>query len=145
MTTLTELLARVEAATGPDRELDRLLAKQFGWHRVEPRNTTSKKGGWIAPEDFMGLNSDGSPRLDSLHGTTIWSDVPRLTASLDAALALADRVLPGWDIELSRLGGAWRCGLGDPLCGWEWESASAPLATLGALIRALIATNQEAG
>lgn len=95
---LAELIERVERAMGPDREIDRLIARLVGWHRVEPRFSRSRKGGWIAPEDFMGVESSGAPRLDSLHGTTIWPDVPAYTASIDAALVLLERVLPGWTV-----------------------------------------------
>ena len=65
MSELAELLERVKAATGPDRELDwDIQQSQFG----------------IEQTDF--------------HGT------PRYTASIDAALALAERLLPGrsWKI-----------------------------------------------
>ncbi len=103
MSSLADLIARVEAATRPDREADRQLARMIGWHRVEPRFTRNRKGGWIKPEDFICLESDGSPRLDSIHGTDIWPDVPCFTASLDAALGLAERVLPGALYELKAL------------------------------------------
>lgn len=96
MTAHSELVARLEGACEGSRELDGLIARCFGWHRVEPRHARNKAGGWIAPEDFLGVNSDGSPRLDSLRGTDIHRDPPRLSQSLDAALALAERVLPGW-------------------------------------------------
>lgn len=89
------LITSLEQAGEGSRELDGLLARHFGWHRVEPRFARNKAGGWIAPEDFLGVNSDGSPRLDGLHGTDIHRDPPRLSQSLDAALALAERVLPG--------------------------------------------------
>lgn len=89
---LSALIARLEAAEVGSRELDGAVARLFGWHRVEPRFSRNKHGGWIAPEDFIGLYSDGSPKLDGLHGTTIHRNPPRLTQSLDAALALAERV-----------------------------------------------------
>lgn len=100
---MTDLLARLEVAEAGSRELDCLIARHFGWHRVEPRHARNKAGGWIAPEDFLGVNSDGSPRLDSLHGTDIHRDPPRLSQSLDAALALAERVLPGWHCHIGNL------------------------------------------
>ena len=117
------LIERLEAATVGSRELDGVLARHFGWHRVEPRHTRSKGGGWIAPEDFMGVNSDGSPRLDGLHGTEIHRDPPRLSQSLDAALALAERVLPGWvwEIRLDADGGSVQ---GAPV--WWFEGLAAP-------------------
>ena len=84
----TELLAALEAATGPSRELDRRIAKEIGWFRVEPRFTVNKKGGWIHPRDFCGTDGDGRPLLDSLHGTDIWPDVPAFSSSIDAALSV---------------------------------------------------------
>ena len=97
----TPLITRLEEAAEGSRELDGMLARHFGWHRVEPRFARNKGGGWIAPEDFFGVNSDGSPRLDGLHGTDIHRDPPRLSQSLDAAYALAERVLPGgWTVEI---------------------------------------------
>jgi len=99
----TEIVARLEAASVGSREIDGLLARHFCWHRVEPRHMRGSAGGWIAPEDFIGLNGDGSPKLDGLHGTSIYRDPPRLTQSIDAALALADRVLPGGYWRVHRL------------------------------------------
>ncbi len=92
MTTHTELLAlaeRVEAATGADRTgLRNAVALAIGWHRVEPRFTKSKNGAWIKPSDFLGVRSDGSPVLDSLHGTDMHRDPPNYLESLDAAVSL---------------------------------------------------------
>ena len=70
-----ELLARVEAAAGPDRELDSSIALLCGWtHEVNHA------------EDYeCWRNPDGKACY-----------LPRYTASIDAALALVERVLPGW-------------------------------------------------
>lgn len=76
---LSDLIARVEAATGPDREIDvailRALPIEGGWFSVWPDHLT-----W-----------------DSLDAGKF---APPLTASLDAALGLAERVLPGvmWQV-----------------------------------------------
>jgi len=83
-----ELIARLERAQAGSRELDCLIAREAGWHRVEPRfKAAGKHGGWIAPQDFMGTHSSGEPILDSLHGTTIHRDPPAFTTSIDAALS----------------------------------------------------------
>lgn len=88
--TLRTLAVRAEAGeTG--RAFDRDIAKAIGWHRVEPRFSKSKKGGWIRPEDFRGTMSSGAPILDSLYGTDIWPDVPAFSTSLD----VVDKELPG--------------------------------------------------
>lgn len=84
---LLKLAERIEASP-PSRELNRAVAKQWGWHRVEPRFASNKHGAWIAPGDFLGVESSGRPRLDSLHGTEMHRDVPDFTTSLDAAKTL---------------------------------------------------------
>lgn len=74
---LQPLLARVEAASGPDRELDKAL-----WYKLIFDPALDKKN-----DSYLKLI--GSPQ-------------PLFTASLDAALALAERVLPG---------AGWLCGV----------------------------------
>lgn len=133
MPTLADLLERVEKASGPDRGLDEALANAFGWDFQ-----TKSEGGrvwteWKRPEGF---------RLPL--GTL--ADPPFFTASIDAALALVERVLPGanclgvektphgWDGYVSR----------NYVADGHWlheghDRASAPLALLAALLRALIA------
>ena len=70
--TLTELLARVEAAVGPDRELDLAIGIEFG------------------EADHSGP-AYHRPFKD-------WAR--HYTASIDAALALVEKMLPGWNIKL---------------------------------------------
>ncbi|WP_313008433.1 hypothetical protein [Brevundimonas vesicularis] len=98
--TITSLIEKLEGAGSGSAALDREIARLFGWHRVEPRHASNKHGGWIAPEDFIGTYSDGSPKLDGLRGTTIHRDPYRFTTSLDAALGLTERVLTlgAWDV-----------------------------------------------
>lgn len=71
---LAGLLARVEAATGTDRELDEAL---YEWSGAKPPSLTVGGGPyWKSPDD--------GPQHPSIL-------VPRLTASLDASLALCER------------------------------------------------------
>lgn len=141
---LPKLLERVKKATGPDRQIDRAIMRTIGgWHRVEPRFTHGKHGGWIAPADFIGTLSDGSPILDSLHGTSIHREVPEVSASLDAALALVEEKLPGCGVCFWRHpGSAWagEIELSDETVITNKHGRPTPaLAVLSALIRALIA------
>jgi hypothetical protein len=72
---LSDLLARVEAATGPDRELDGAIHNAlFGTNYV--RSTGSVTGFMTSPTD------NGNPPVE------------RYTASIDAALALALKIAP---------------------------------------------------
>lgn len=90
-----ELLAladRVQAASGADKALLREVALAVGWHRYSPSEIGASKPGWIAPKDFCGeyVGKDGrrSPKLDSLHGTSIWRQPRDYLTSLDAAMSL---------------------------------------------------------
>lgn len=87
MTDLSELIRRVEAATGPDREIDVAI-----WQAAtgEPPHY----------EDHLGEG----PFVQ--YGDSVWwVELPALTTSLDAALSLVERRLPGrnWLIGRGRL------------------------------------------
>lgn len=75
MSALLELAARVEAATGPSRELDEAIALALGWAPVpNPTHAGGAVGRWTKP-DGSSTGHEGPP---------YWS------ASLDAAMRLAD-------------------------------------------------------
>lgn len=141
MTTLQDLLERVEKAEGPDREIDVAL-----WLHTTPGAT--RRGTHVKH-----AHSDAEWDVDETRDATGYLVVvPAYTASLDAALALVERKLPGWTWRLdspdsasepafARLSGPeWRSGAG-------WAKTPA-LALLAALLRALIAqgeAEQKAG
>jgi hypothetical protein len=89
--------------------------------------------------------------LDGLHGTDIHRDPPRLSQSLDAALALAERVLPGWTWELTIDGGGvaqgapemWGEGYAASDCGGV--GVAAPTPALALCIAILKATHKAEG
>jgi hypothetical protein len=84
MTQHAELIARLEAAEGVTHSLE----VEFVTHLYE--NQEAFKGlVSYAPE--LWLERNGSP-----------------LASLDAALALAERARPEWNISVFRVGGVWR-------------------------------------
>lgn len=100
---LTSLIERVEGGVGPDMALARaVMTTVGGWHRITPTHARNRNGAYIAPEDWLGRTSGGSPILDSMHGTTMHRDVPDVVTSLDAVLALIEAKLPGWfgDVDL---------------------------------------------
>ena len=92
MSALLELAERCEDATGPDRGLNREVALVVGWHRYTPSEMGRSSPGWISPEDFIGeyVAKDGrrSPKLDSLHGTSISREPHNYLGSIDAAMSL---------------------------------------------------------
>lgn len=120
---LADLKVRVDAATGPDRELDIQIVG------------TIREGAPLSEDRLGGLRTGFEPY------DAVW---PHVTSSLDAALALVERVLPGW---------GWHCS--SPRRGLAFEGvlidfapihtvrtgygATAPLALLSALLSALIA------
>jgi len=74
---LSELLARVEKATKREREVDAAIALAFGWrHVMEPY-------------------SGGDPIPCWYDHNNIEQFLPYFTSSLEAAVALVERVLPG--------------------------------------------------
>lgn len=88
----TELLSRLAVASEGSRELDRDLAKLID------RAEWEKCANWASQP--CGAQPETIDR-DALR----W--LPAYTASLDAALALAERVLPGWFISLERYSDGW--------------------------------------
>ena len=117
---LRELLERCEAATGPDRELDLHISRSLG---------------------LLG-HAAGLPDEAFLAAWLPACRFGRYTASLDASIALVERMLPGWDwlVSLSELGGREFCAVVEHWDGDEYVShrPTAPLAILSALLRALI-------
>ena len=117
MRDLSDLISRVRSATGPDRELDAeimfdLFATPVG------RKYDGGPTGYLWPEDnpswSFGIRFPGKDRTwfkdvrKRIDGETLVIDrdganvlmnalrIPKLTASLEAAVALCERVLPGW-------------------------------------------------
>lgn len=149
MPDLSALIERLEKASGPDREIDREL--MFLTHKQVRRH--------------IGGECDCCP--DGKHLDLVWVDLAtdkwvttakygfqltkygfQLTASIDAALAFVERVLPGWRVSIDSdqdRGPMWRaavkpCGshyTAKPT-GWIYAmQATAPLAILIASLKAL--------
>jgi hypothetical protein len=138
MTTLKELAAMLDAATGPSRELDADLAEVVGL-RIEREHYTRYTQEW-APYiyDWMGCNKH---------------PLPRFTSSIDAALALVERLLPG---AITVHAQQWKHPTYERPESWTWElsiyprgrttatySPTAPLAILRALVAALISQEKN--
>lgn len=83
---LQSLLERVEKAAGPDREID--AAAFQGFDPDFPEGALQMHAGFIDPANFA-------------TGPYTSVKAPRYTASIDAALALVERVLPGslWHVN----------------------------------------------
>ena len=141
MSGLTELLARCEAATGPDREIDLELGKALlDWHLYEHK----------AYQDY---DTDWAEwRWPDNKQVFVFGAVTAFTASIDAALALVERKLPGaWYVMAKG-----RMSAKEPLFGCELlfnhdeqlsiaDGPTQSLAILAALLRALIARTPATG
>lgn len=96
MTDLTPIIARAQALTEPSREVDALIAVALKWELPAPMGECSAslripmKWDHCEPGTYWLVQRSGSSLRTA----------PAFTASTDAALALAERVLPGWTIQL---------------------------------------------
>lgn len=129
MTTLSALLDRVSEARGGDREIDHLVHDAL----VEPIGNR-----------IYNTKANG--------GQFICADVtaPEYTASIDAALALVEKKLPGWAWKLDRAFGEPPYIVAvvasrpiDVTAAHAGEAPTAPLAILSALLRALISQSES--
>lgn len=138
MTETEKLIERLEAATGPDRELDGLM---YGWESgLSPNGGSFMLGGGFQFRHPTKVHPSGPAAL-----YVPGDSVPAYTASLDAALALVERVRPGW----------WWCSRSDDTEGayanlgpartnpnaggpcWRAYAPTAPIALCLALLRTL--------
>lgn len=90
MEKLKELEQRLVAATGADRELDLLIGKAFDG--VDPRAVIVTAGNYTGAIGYTDRDQWAVVNLKSY------------TASLDAAVALCERLLPGWHWSVSDRG-----------------------------------------
>lgn len=163
---LEALLERVENASGPDREIDAEIARAFGFDMW-----SVCLGDWLYGKpwrehmrpDERGADTDeqlDAPfrwfvRIDQA-GLLVGEDLPAYTASVDAALELAEGVLPGCWIEISGprksiniprpVPNFWKCSLDDfskNECSHVGWAATLPLSLCAAIIRAALAGDAQ--
>ena len=154
---LTALLERVEAAEEGSRELDARI-----WQVMSPDQKVLFDGGDVRtrrPAEYGRLADFPLEGFGDWDGIAGHIGAPNLTASIDAALALVERVLPGLGIVVCRIAG--KPGLMQireafvfDECvdleiepdGW-WRIRPAALAIVECLIRALhaLASRDAAG
>jgi hypothetical protein len=140
MADLAELLERVRAATGPDEMLaaDICVHLQYGGGGSEGASNVRTDPDWEGELLFeIGTEDCVNP-------------IPKLTASIDAALGLVERVLPGcsWRIQRNLDGRDWaelyrRKGEFFDVWSEGGFQATPALAILAALLSALIAQKAE--
>ncbi|TAA49054.1 hypothetical protein [Shinella sp. JR1-6] len=136
MTDLSSLISRVEKATGPDRELDAMV-----WLEMTPGATRKFTKVKSETDLWPPYTIDETRAAD---GRLII--VPAYTSSIDAAVALAERVLPGVELEITNLYGVARVTLHHETGQFYGSSAinSLPMALVLATLRALQSKGPEA-
>ena len=133
---LAALVERVEALTGPDREVDAAV----WWHLVGCHEETS-------PRWRPALAADTAKALDSFVGPSVWREsgkmVPRYSASVDTVLSLVERKFPRSQHGIMREeDGSWLAGVipaGEP----DRKGFTAPTPALALLLALLKALTQE--
>jgi hypothetical protein len=136
---IADLLARAEAATGPNFELEHTIFEALSLPTIREWNGAPVTS-WFRDDGYYGFNTeDGYRHLRCIKA-------PAVTASLDAALALVERVLPeayrdlgeGYDTKAQRR--YWIATFTYHVPGrgsHSAEAATPALALIAALLRAL--------
>jgi hypothetical protein len=136
---LNDLLSRVEAATGPDRELDAAICEALFGVTVDRKGNPAGWGVWavVSHADPEGgdISAEAFDRLSFY------------TASIDAALVLVKRVLPEHGPISLIIAGSAECMIdANDACAPALGKAfgkTPPLAILAALLKAIQAQASE--
>jgi hypothetical protein len=149
MIRLTDLLERLEAADGPDRELDAHLAV------MQHGRTMSSDGedmNWAKVPNIYDDCTPGTYWRCRRSGNSLWTSPP-YTSSIDAAVQLAEEVLPGYIRRMS-VGKRTYCVIGRPTEKGNFSQKfgkypaygpTEPLALCIAIVKARIAQEKETG
>lgn len=129
------LIERLEAAGEGSRELDGAV-----WYAVHEPDV--EHGCLHVEQTEQGPVEVLTCELGSKYADCVGA----YTTSLDAALALAERVLPGWCISLQRVNG-WRAALADSPISPDFysDAATAPLALTAAILKAYATSKPKEG
>lgn len=136
MSALQELLERVEAATGPDREIDAAI-----WLQMVPGATRKQ---W----SYVHARTNRVCSVDETRDAGRLIIVPAYTASIDAAVGLVERMLPmgTWSLYNSdpkcipKGGSAYIFADSDDEDSFRAAGATPALALIAALLKAMIAS-----
>jgi len=132
MTDLQSLKQRVERATGPDWQIDLDISAALVW-----------------PPEWKALKRpDGHYDFrDNETADAALSVHKEWTASIDAALTLVERLLPGWNVYLRRYSDGWYALIQEPSYAVQYPAsaqfANADLAVIHALLTALLSKGSE--
>ena len=134
MTDLSDTIARVEAATGPDRRLDAEVACAVVFRDLRPAE----------PDDHKEYQRGYLPSRGDIWTPTGFLMADNYTSSINAALTLLPK---GMEFELTNLYGVAAVGMGlntGSPCYARREDGNITLALLSAILRARQAMQMEA-
>lgn len=148
---MDSLIKRLQESESGSRELDGLIAYQFGWrfngfsnglltpeeidaqgaaHGYSFKEWPGVAGGWHKPGDRF-------RSFDDREDQDRWHEPPEWTTSLDAIVSLIGEKLPGWRVQLTVQTGAGLCRIMDREQMFDGYGKSGPLALCAALLAAL--------
>jgi len=140
---MTDLITRLSKLDAPDREVDAELEAIFVGGRVHYNDPANKEAVIERPIDGFWIR-----------GIYPYRKIARYTASIDAVIALAEKVLPGWTFEhigqdYIRARGlendvmpmGWTVEISDGSQTIQGQAPTFPLAICIALLRAKEASN----
>lgn len=144
MSDLPHLLTRIESAEKADRELDFAVALASGLYQLQEPEGGREEGDTTQYVRYV------HPIYKTVWSGSIGACVPEITASVDAALALVERMLPGWAWRIEYWPGQsakvdlWERGADGwhsyPMVSLQHVRGKTPaLAILAALLKALLA------
>ena len=91
----SDLITRLSKLDAPEREVDALIVAELEPHIFDAPGFTP-----VRPIPSFRIGSEGNTIRFEDGGIMCLSYFPRYTASVDAVIALAERVLPGWKRQL---------------------------------------------
>jgi bacterioferritin-associated ferredoxin len=137
---LRSLADELEKVSGPDRSLDFTIAEAVG------ECPHSCVNGVMSEGVYATCSTCGKSFSSRAEWASLRTQPKRFTASIDAALALVERLLPSKCRDISDHCGVASCALywdGEAEEDKEWFAAcSVPLAILRALVAALVAKEE---
>lgn len=141
MTDISKLIERVEKATGPDRELDCRIAYTLDFS-VDGMGNSFRDFCDVFERDWAEIS-----RRAEMHQSILSHNLPRVTASIDSALALLERVRPGWVCDTlgqdatgtlgDMRGIGWTAEFSNGLQSCQGQAPTLPLAIILALLLSL--------
>lgn len=135
---MTDLITRLSKLDAPDREVDAEICIALQYVTQKGATNIRRDTDEEFKDEWLDFEVDGE----------LWTEkTPELTASVDAAIALAERVLPGWGFFLRSDKDGHNCGMVYPVHNFVTpgtaSGSTAAISMCIALLRAKEAGNGQ--